>query len=175
MKSTAFRLVCLSLILLFSTAHSHGLEKSSVFNTESLKYESGTGLERCRAKCGRWSGPDVKSLLSEGWKIAGSSPKEVVAEQYWFTPCNTCRPHGCICIGTEYHLERDEPFAGNGTRGRSHGDTGNGTHPVGGDGPEAVHNGLDLLYKEIDALKRENALLKQEIEALRNQLKTAPK
>lgn len=175
MKSTALRFACISLILLFATAPAHAVERKSVFNTESLKYESGTGAERCRAKCGRWSGPDVKSLHSEGWKIISSFPKEVIAEQYWFTPCNTCRPHGCVCIGTEYVLQRDETAlkaeAGSTVHDDSAKDTRTALLPA---RSEALKNELDLLKKEIDSLKQENTLLKQEIEALRTQLKLTP-
>ena len=109
MKKTALCYVCISFILVFTTIPVHAAEKKIIFNTESMKYESGTGSERCRDKCSRRSGPDAKTLFSEGWKIVRFSSKEVIGEQYWYAPCNNCKPHGCICIGTEYILQKDEP------------------------------------------------------------------
>ncbi len=176
MKKTALFIVWISSILLFSTPPVHAAEKKIIFNTESMKYEPGTGSERCRDKCGRMSGPDAKSLISDGWKIVSSASREVIAEQYWYVPCNTCLPHGCICIGTEYVLQRDEPAPKVET---SHDQSASPdrTKRTGPGRPKAEpsNNGLDFLKKEIESLKRENALLKQENEALRNQLRSKRK
>jgi hypothetical protein len=173
MKKTAPSLACIASILLFTTTSVHAAERKILFNTESIKHESGTGAEWCQDKCGRRSGPDVKSLLSEGWKIVGSTSKEVIGEQYWYVPCNTCSPHGCICIGTEYILEKDGPaqqvdakrpvVAAPGKDSRA---------ALPPPQFEPAKNELDLLKKENDLLKQENALLKQENEALRNQLRS---
>jgi hypothetical protein len=149
----------------------HSAEKKTIFNTESIKYESGTGSERCRDKCDRKSGPDVKSLLSGGWKIISSTSREVIGEQYWNVPCNTCKPHGCICIGTEYILQKDEPA--------SKVEAGSKVFEAPGKGNQTVltplrvetpKNELDLLKKENEMLKKENAALKRENENLRNKL-----
>lgn len=176
MKHLALRLAFISLLPLFAAAPLSAAEKKTVFNTEELRYESGTGVERCRDKCGRRSGPDLKSLLAEGWKVASSTPKQVVAEQYWHVPCNTCLPHGCVCIGTEYLLERDEPAPKAPTAGKAIdarvNDSRSGLIPA-GNGPSG--NELGELRKEIELLKRENASLKRENESLRDQLKSLRK
>lgn len=171
MKNTALCLAGISSILLFSTTLVNAAEKKLVFNTESIKYESGTGSERCSDKCSRRSGPDVKSLLSGGWKIVGSSAKEVIAEQYWYVPCNTCSPHGCVCIGTEYILQKDEGAPEVETSGKvfaaPENDARSVVQPV---KAEPAEPELERLKKENDVLKKENALLRQENETLRNQL-----
>ncbi|MEA5114288.1 MAG: hypothetical protein VB050_09680 [Geobacteraceae bacterium] len=171
MNKTTLCLAFISSILLFSNAPVHADEKKIIFNTESIKYETGTGSERCRAQCERKSGPDAKSLLSEGWKIVSSSAKEIIGEHYSYTPCNTCLPHGCICIGKEYVLRKDEPAQVIETRSNVIDSTGNNNktvlQPL---NDETVKNELDLLKKEIDMLKQENGLLKKEIETLRYQL-----
>lgn len=176
MKKTALCLACISSIILFSTTLVHAVEKKIIFNTESLKFESGTGSERCRDKCSRRSGPDAKSLVSEGWKVVSSSSKEVIAEQYWYAPCNGCQPHGCICIGTEYVLQKDEPAPKIETKSTVFDvpDKDNRTvlQPL---KVEPSKNELELLKRENELLKQENALLKKEIETLRNQLRSKQK
>jgi len=176
MKKTSLSFACIASLLLFATTPVPAAEKKTIFNTESVKYESGTGSERCQNTCSRRSGPDVKSLLSEGWKIVSSSPKEVIGEQYWYVPCNTCQPHGCLCIGTEYLLAKDETAKKTETISNAVNapDRVNQTVPA----PlkvETSKNELDLLKKENDVLKQENALLKQENETLRNQLRSKQK
>jgi hypothetical protein len=172
MKKAALCFGCISSILLFTTTLVHAAEKKIVFNAESIKYESGTGSERCLDKCSRRSGPDAKSLLSEGWKIVSSSPKKVIGEQYWYVPCNTCKPHGCICIGTEYILQKDEPALKIETISNvpDAPDKDNRTvlQPV---NVETMENELERLKKEYELLKQENEALKQEIETIRNQMK----
>ncbi len=115
-------------------------------------------------------------FLSEGWKIVSSSPKEVTGEQYWYVPCNTCKPHGCICIGTEHILQKDEPAPKIETKSNVFDTPGKDNRtvlqPV---KVETSENALDLLKKENDLLKQENALLKQENETLRSQLKSIEK
>lgn len=176
MNKTALCLACISSVLLFSTAPAHATGKKIVFNTEKIKYESGTGAERCRDKCGRRSGPDVKSLLAQGWKIASSSSKDVIGEQYWYAPCNTCKPHGCICTGTEYVLEKNEPAPQIEAR-TDVPDATDKYNPtvIAPQRVETSNNELDILKKENDLLKRENALLKQENETLRNLLRSKQK
>lgn len=176
MKSAAFCLACISSMLLFSTPPGYAVEKKSVFNTESMKYESGTGVERCRDKCGRRSGPDVKSLLAEGWIIESSSPREVIAEKYWHVPCNTCLPHGCVCIGTEYVLRKDGPAPKDEAKGTvSHARVEDDRPLLQPQRAENPGDASESLKKEIDMLKQENALLKQENETLRNQLRSKRK
>ncbi len=176
MKKTAACLAGISSIFLFSTTLLHAAEKKVIFNTESMKYESDTGAERCQDKCGRRSAPDVKSLLSDGWKIVSSSSKEVIAEQYWYVPCNTCQPHGCICIGTEYVLARDERSTKVETTHKEF-DSLDKNKQTGFDRPkvETSKNELDFLKKENELLKQENTLLRQENENLKNQLKSKQK
>jgi len=176
MKKTALSLACIATLLLFATTPVPAAEKKIIFNTESVKYESGTGSERCQNTCSRRSGPEVKSFLSDGWKIVSSSPKEVIGEQYWYVPCNSCQPHGCICIGTEYLLAKDGPSPKAETRSTAVNapDRVNQTVPT----PPTVETSkdeLDLLKRENDVLKQENALLKQENETLRNQLRSKKK
>jgi hypothetical protein len=187
MKKTALSLACISSIILLSTTPVHAAEKKTIFTTESIKYESGTGSERCQDKCGRRSGPDVKSLVSGGWKIIGSSPKEVVGERYWYVPCNTCKPHGCVCIGTEYILEKAEPEQRIETKSNAVEPPAREIRTV--DIPpskenqgvvispkvETPKNEPDFLRKENELLKQENALLRQENETLRNQIRSFQK
>ncbi len=176
MKKTALSLACIASILLFTTAPVHAAEKKVLFNTESIKHESGTGAEWCQQKCSRKSGTDVKSLLSEGRKIVGSTAKEVIGEQYWYVPCNTCSPHGCICIGTEYILEKDGPAQQIEAKSTAvEAPVKNALTVLPPQKVETSINELDLLKKENDLLKQENAVLKQENEALRNQLRSIQK
>lgn len=140
MKKSAFLLTMILSFILISATFSHATERTTVFRYESIKYKSGTGAMRCQAMCAGKSGPDTKALLSEGWKIVGTSPREVVAESYWFTPCSACEPHGCSCIGTESVLEREKPA------------------PI----VKIPESELNLLKKENELLKKENTSLKQE-------------
>jgi hypothetical protein len=172
MKKTAACLAHISSILLFTATFLHAAEQKIIFNTERIKYESGTAAKMCQDKCTRKSGPDAKSLLAEGWKIVSSSPKEVIAETYKYTPCNTCSPHGCTCLGTEYILQRDAPAPKVETLNHEpvvldkNKQTGLQAPKV-----ESSNNELDLLKKEIELLKQENTLLKQQNENLKNQIK----
>ncbi len=177
MKKTALCIACISSVLVFSATLVHAGETKIVFNTENIKYEEGTGSERCRDTCSRRSGPDVKSMLSEGWKIVGSSPRKVIGEQYWYAPCNNCKPHGCICIGTEYILQKDEPAPKIEAKTNAFDVRDNDSRTV-PDQPKvegSKDEQLDLLKKENDKLKQENALLRKENETLRNQLRTKRK
>ncbi len=176
MHKTALCVAFLAWVFVVSAFSVNAAEKKTIFNTESMKYESGTGVERCREKCGRKSDPDVKSFLSEGWKMESSRPKEVIGEHYRYVPCNTCKPHGCVCIGTEYVLQRDKAAPVTETKSNVF-DTveiRNRTVPD-AQKVETSKNELDLLKEELAVLKRENALLKQEIESLRNQLRSTQK
>jgi len=123
--------------------------------------------------CSRRSDPDAKSLLSEGWKIVTSSPKEVIGEYYWYTPCNGCQPHGCTCIGTKYILQKDGP-APKVEISNSEGAALDKNKRTGLHSPkvETPNNELELLKKENESLKQEITLLKQEIENLKNQIKS---
>ncbi len=174
MKTIALHFACIPFILIFVVSPAHAVEQK-VFNTESMKYEAGTGSERCRDKCGRMSGPDVRSLLSQQWTIVSSNAKEVIAEQYRYVPCNTCVPHGCICIGTEYVLRKDAASprieSTSNAIDMPDKDTRTVAQPARVETPK---NGLDLLKKEIDSLKQENELLRREIETLKNQLRSKP-
>ncbi len=175
MKNVAFRCVCISLILLFAKTPLHAVEQKTVFNTESMKYEAGTGSERCRDKCGRMSGTEVRFLLSQEWTIVSSITKEITAEQYWYVPCNTCLPHGCICIGTEYVLRRDVTSPRIEAKSEVIDSPGKDTRAVVQPlKAETSKNELDLIKKEIDLMKQENALLRQEIETLKSQLRSQP-
>jgi hypothetical protein len=176
MKKTAVCLARISSILLFTATFLHAAEQKTIFNTEKIDYKSGTNSKKCQDICSRRSGPDAKSLLSEGWKIVTSSPKEVIGEYYWYTPCNGCQPHGCTCIGTEYILQKDGPAPKIETSNREL-DALDKYKRTGLHAPkvETSSNELDLLKNEIELLKQENTLLKQENENLKNQIKSKQK
>ncbi len=189
MKRTAVCLAGISSIILLSAVHLHAAEQKIIFNTESVEFRSGTGAKYCEDKCGRRSGRDVKEFIAEGWKIVSSTPKRVVAEGYWYTPCNTCEPHGCDCIGTEYVLRKDGPAAKVETSntGIAVPDGNKKTEPIAPQTAvpsnevvipkkkveaELPAKKVDSSDSELDLLKKENDLLKQEIENLKNQLKS---
>jgi hypothetical protein len=173
MKKTALCLAGISSILLFTATLLHAAEQKIIFNAERIKFESGTASKQCQDKCNRRSGPEAQSLLSEGWKIVSSSPKEVIAENYWYTPCNTCAPHGCTCIGTEYILQRDVP-ARRVETSNNEPDAMDNNKRTGLYAPnvETSINELDLLKKKNELLIKEINLLKQENENLKNQLRS---
>jgi len=173
MMKTALYLASISSILLFTATLLHAAEQKIIFNSERIKYESGTRSKKCQDICSRKSAPDAKSLLSEGWKIVSSSPKEVIGEHYWYTPCNGCEPHGCTCIGTEYILLKDVPAPKVETTSNEP-DAQDKNKRTGVQAPkvETSNSELDLLKKENELLKRENTLLKQENENLINQIKS---
>ena len=81
-------------------------EQKIIFNAQSISFKSGTA--NCQEICSKRSDPPVESLTSSGWKVVSASPKEVVGLEYWYIPCSTCEPHGCICKGVEYVLEQQE-------------------------------------------------------------------
>ncbi|MRR20367.1 hypothetical protein EG827_09270 [bacterium] len=151
MKKTAACLSLISLVLLCTETLVQAAEEKIIFNTESIEYKSGTGAKKCQDMCSKRSGPDAKAFLSAGWKIVSSSPKKEIAEQYWYVPCNSCEPHGCTCIGTEYLLQKDQTVV-----------------PLG----ETSHIDRETLKNESDLLKQEIKILKQEIEDLKNQIKS---
>ena len=151
MKKTAACLTLISLVLLFTATLVQAAEQKIIFNTERIEYKSGTGPKKCQDMCSKRSGPDAKSFLSDGWKIVTSSPKKEIAEQYWYVPCNTCEPHGCTCIGTEYILQKDDTVVPK---------------------VETSNSELEPLKNEYDLLKQEIKILKQEIEDLKNQIKS---
>ena len=168
MKKTAARLSLISVILLFSATLLPAAEQNIIFITEKFEHKSGTSSKKCQDMCSRKSGPEIKSLLSEGWKIANSSPKEVIGEHYWFTPCNGCEPHGCTCIGTEYLLQKDVTVPKVATS-NSDVDAIGKNKRIGLQAPEVEtsNNALELLKKENELLKQENSALKQENENLK--------
>jgi hypothetical protein len=173
MKKTALCFALISSFLLLSVTLLQAAEQKIIFNTEKIEYKSGTSSKRCQDMCSRRSDPDAKSLLSEGWKIVTSSPKEVIGEYYWYTPCNGCQPHGCTCIGTEYILRKDSPAPKVETSNNEvdaldkNKRTGLHVSEV-----ATLNNELDLLKKKIELLKQEYILLKQENENLKNKLKS---
>jgi len=176
MKRTAVCLALISSTLLFTANLSQAAEQKVIFNTESIEYKSGTSSKKCQDMCSRRSGPDAKSFLSEGWKIVNSFSKKVIAEGYWYIPCNTCEPHGCTCIGTEYTLQKNTPT--------TKVETSNNEREAPNKNPqterntpkvETSDNELDLLKKQTDLLKQENTSLKQEIERLKNQIEVQQK
>jgi len=151
MKKTAACFTLITAVLLCTATHVSAAEQKIIFNTESIEYKSGTGQKKCQDMCRKRSGPDAKSFLSAGWKIVTSSPKKEIAEQYWYVPCNSCEPHGCTCIGTEYLLEKDEKVA-----------------PL----VETSNTESESLKNEYDLLKQEIKILKQKIEEIKNQMKS---
>jgi hypothetical protein len=173
MKKTALCLAGISSLLLFTATLLHAAEQKIIFNAERIKYESGTAAKQCQDKCSRRSGPDANSLLSGGWKIVSSSPKEVIAENYWYTPCNNCQPHGCTCIGTEYILQRDVP-ARRVETSNNEPEAMDKNKRTGLYAPnvETSINELELLKKKNELLIKEITSLKQENENLKNQLRS---
>jgi hypothetical protein len=162
----------LSLIILFSTTNLLAWEQKTTFNTDTIKFESGTGQVRCQDRCMRKSGPGVESLLSQGWRIISSTPKEITGEDYYYIPSNASNPRGCKCIGTEYVLERDQPAP----RAES-ADT--GPYPpyqqpqagVTANGAVSQINEIELLRKKNELLLKEIMTLRRENETLRNQMR----
>jgi hypothetical protein len=187
MQKSAFLLTMISLFILLSATFIHATERTTVFRYESIKYKSGTGAKRCQAMCARKSGPDAQSLLSEGWKIVGTSPKEVVAENYWFTPCSACEPHGCNCIGTESVLEREKPapvvkipeselnFLKKENELLKKENTSLKQENEPAPKVKSADNELEFFKKENEALRKENSTLKLENENFRNQMKSTQK
>ena len=144
MKKT---MACLALLL--TATLSHAAEQKIIFNAESVRYKSGT--DNCQEICGRKSDPPAESFMKDGWKIISSGQKEIIGSEYWYTPCSTCEPHGCTCIGTQYVLQKDDP---------------------------APLPKVETSNKEVELLKKENDLLKQEISLLKQEnkkLKSKPK
>jgi hypothetical protein len=176
MKETPLCLALISSIILFTATLLQAAEQKIIFNTEKIEYKSGTSSKKCQDICSRRSGPDAKSLLSEGWKIVSSSPKEVIGEYYWYTPCNGCEPHGCTCFGTEYILRKDDPAPKVETP-NSELDALDKNKRTGLHAPiiETSSNELDLLKRENELLKQEIRLLKQENENLKNQIDSKQK
>ncbi len=173
MMRTARSLFALSLIILFPTTNLLAWEQKTTFNTENIKFESGTGKVRCQDRCMRKSGPGVETFLSQGWRIISSAPKEITGEDYYFIPSNASNPRGCTCIGTEYVLERDQPAQ----RAES-ADTGPYPPPyqapqtgVIASGTVSQINENDLLRKKNELLLKEIMTLRRENEDLRNQLR----
>jgi len=150
MKKSAACLTLISSVLLFTATLVQAAEQKIIFNNENIEYKSGTGPKKCQDMCSRRSGPDSNSFLANGWKIVTSAPKKEIAEQYWYVPCNTCEPHGCTCIGTEYTLQKDDTVV-----------------PI----VETSSLELEPLKNEYDLLKQEIKILKQEIEDLKSQIK----
>ena len=172
MKKTAVCLARISSILLLTANLLHAAEQKIIFNNEKIEYKSGTSSKKCQDICSRRSGPDAKSLLSEGWKIVTSSPKEVIGEYYWYTPCNGCEPHGCTCIGTEFILQKDDlaPKVET-TNNKLDALDKNKRTGLQAAKVETSSNELELLKKENELLKQEITSLKQENENLKNQNK----
>lgn len=150
MKKTGVCLALALLLLQFMAPFSHAVEQKTLFATERIEHKSGTSSKKCQDMCSKRSGPDLTSLLADGWVMVSSSHKEVIAEKYWYIPCSTCEPHGCTCIGTEYILRNDQPVTK----------------------VEISKNELERLKQENGLLKRELSLLKQEIESLKTQIKS---
>jgi hypothetical protein len=169
MKKTAACLAITSSILLSTATLLQGAEQKITFNTERIEFKSGTNPIMCQDICSKKSGPDAKSLLSQGWKIVSSSPKQVIGEDYWFVPCNTCKPHGCTCIGTEYLLQRDEPAPGFETSNQRL------------EAPDRIQRGgnytpnVETSINELDLLKKKNQLLINEISILKQENETLKK
>jgi hypothetical protein len=172
MKRTAVCLALISLNLLFSSTVLQAAEQKIIFNTENIDYKSGTSSKMCQEMCRKKSGPDAKSLVSEGWRIVSSFPKKVIAEDYWYVPCNACKPHGCTCIGTEFTLQKDGPVTKAGIP-KNELDAQNNNKQTGLHSPqvETVKNELELIREERDLLQQEITILKHEIETLKNQIK----
>jgi hypothetical protein len=134
--------------LLFATTVS--AEQKIIFKVESISYKSGTGSDFCQGICDlKQDRSSIDEMLSQGWRIISSSPKEVIGDRYHYY--KHIEPTGCTCIGNQYVLQKDDPI------------------PI--EKPDVSSKKEELLKKEIELLKRENDLLKQENKNLKNKLK----
>jgi len=150
--------LCIAGSLFFSSIL-YAAEQKIVFAGESIKHAKDTKSDSCQRMCaGKESKPGVDALLTDGWKIVTSSPKEIIAYDYevWqASPSSRVLSWGCTCIGTQHVLQKDDPA------------------PV--PKVEAPNKEVELLKKETELLKQEIALLKQENENLKIQLKPKQK
>jgi hypothetical protein len=99
---------CIIILVVLIVGTNAFAEQKLVFAVSSIKYKSGTSTYSCESKCKELSS-SINDEIAAEWRIVASSPKELIAMEYWETPnCNVCQPHGCTCIGTEYVLEKVE-------------------------------------------------------------------
>jgi hypothetical protein len=95
--------------LFFTTAVS--AEQKIIFKVESISYKSGTGSDICQGFCNlKQDNSSIDEMLSQGWRIISSSPKEVIVENYHYYKYSD--PTGCTCKGTQYVLQKDETVHG---------------------------------------------------------------
>lgn len=64
-------------------------EQKIIFNVETISYKKDTGSEKCQEICSeKYSDPTVESLITNGWRIISSSPKEAPGRNFLPLPVN---------------------------------------------------------------------------------------
>jgi len=118
MKKTCFGWTVAVILLLASNAFSAESTQKLVFCVDKFNYGGLTNESDCFKMCQKHT-CDLESLLTDGWRIIASSPKEII-EQNWtyvnaetlrlIDPKKPARPGylGCTCIGTQYVVEKME-------------------------------------------------------------------
>lgn len=96
---------------LFVTNISSATEQRMLFNVESISYKEDTGATICQISCTtKYDDPPLEKMLTEGWRIVSSSPKEAIGQDYWGGKYGRAyRAYGCTCKGTQYVLQKDDP------------------------------------------------------------------
>jgi len=177
-----FFLILTVLFLTSFTVLIHAAEQKTVFKTERLQYKKGTGEKRCQTLCDSKSIPDINAALSEGWTVVNSSPGKLIAESFRYTPCISCKPRECVCIGVEYVLEREKPapaikISENELNRLKHENASlreeNSAlkeESVSETKAQTQDSELDVLRRENAELRKENRALKQELEKIKSQM-----
>ena len=141
---------------LFFTNISSAAEQRMLFNVESISYKKDTGSYMCQLACTtKYTDPPLEKMLTEGWHIVSSSPKEAIGEDDRVSYGKYGHAYGCTCKGTQYVLQKNDPVSATQSAVPSQNEV--------------------LLKKENELLKRENDLHKQENENLKEQLKQKQK
>ena len=141
-------------------------EQMTVWEPESYILRGKTTEEKCQRACNvaRFNTGKIAPLISSGWKILSSTPKEVVCIDTWAGSPRDPIVMGCSGTGTQYVLQKEEPAPVAKAEV---------TAPVAK--AEVPGKEEELSKREIDLLKRENDLLKQEIESLKAKIEAMQK
>ena len=116
-------------------------DQKVVFCVESVNYKSGTGADACQGACNaNYGSLQIDSVLSDGWKIVSSSPKEASGIDCSLSGNSGC---GCTCVGTQYVIQKDNHA------------------PI----VTTPNKETELLQKEIDLLKQDNENLKDKLKS----------
>ena len=177
-----FSLTLTVLFFTFFCGLLHAAEHKTVFKTERLQYKKGTGPKRCQALCDAKSVSDINDLLSGGWKVTDSSPGKLIAERFRYTPCISCEPRECVCIGVEYVLEREKPAPSikisenelnrlkQENASLREENSALKVEPVSEIKAQTQDSELDILKRENAALRKENKALKLELENIKRRM-----